>query len=147
MISEDAIRKIISLYEKHGWQPRRVLLSDKLRGSLIAHYRSPRVSKGDDASFGKGTDDSGSALADPALTDIFGPVEIIPSDLNAVWFSRSSEPAKTAWELRRLSALPYALVEIVDIDIQPADLEAVLALTENTMREKTSEPFQFHRSL
>lgn len=87
MIKAGQIAEILSLYKKHGWTLRRVLLSDELRVTL--------------------TD---------ALQNLFGSVPPVSSDLNAVWFSRASNAGQETWELRRLSANPFALVETFDDD-------------------------------
>lgn len=87
MIEEHQIKEILSQYEKHGWNLRRVLLSDEARKKL--------------------TD---------SLENLFGESEIVSSDVNAVWFSRASGKDGEAWELRRLSGTPFALFEIFDDD-------------------------------
>ncbi len=87
MIHAEQIVEILYLYQKHGWILRRVLLSDELRVIL--------------------TD---------KLTDLFGNVPLVSADLNAVWFSRASNAEQETWELRRLSANPFALVETFDND-------------------------------
>lgn len=94
MIDAPAIREIIALYTKHGWTLRRVLLSEPLRASLST-----------------------------AAADIFGDAEVAPSDLDAAWFSRSSRPNRTAWEIRHLSETPFALVEVMDDDIEAEHAE------------------------
>jgi hypothetical protein len=66
-----------------------------------------------------------------------GSVKLIKSDLDALWFSRQSKPESEAWELRRLSALPFALVTVVPTDASDAELEAALAQIESDMRERT----------
>lgn len=87
MISAGQIREILSLYKKHGWHLRRVLLTEDLRNSL--------------------TD---------SLGNLFGTAEIIESDIDAVWFSRPSSGERKAWEIRHLSETPYALVEVFDAE-------------------------------
>ena len=84
MISVKQIQDILSLYQKHGWQLRRILLTPKSK----KHF--------------------GSSL------DIFFGVEITEAPIDAVWFSRASGKDKEAWELRRLSETPYALVEVFE---------------------------------
>lgn len=80
----EKIGEILSLYEKHGWTLRRVLLSDGLRVSI-----------------------------NEALQDLFGGAEIVSSPhLNALWFSRASGKSGEAWELRHLSDTPFALVDV-----------------------------------
>lgn len=82
MIDADVIQEILSLYKKHGWNLRRVLLSEKLRENLSA-------------SVGK----------------LFETTEIIPSEIDAAWFSRDSGKTRVAWELRHLSQTPFAVFE------------------------------------
>jgi len=105
MINAQAIAEILSLYKKHGWNLRRVLLSDGLRVSI--------------------TD---------ALQDLFGGAEIVSSQLNAVWFSRPSKNAAEAWELRRLTDAPFALIEVFEKDIDAEDREEILRETELRMQ-------------
>lgn len=47
---------------------------------------------------------------------LFGLTEIVSSDLNALWFSRTSFEGREAWELRHLSNTPFALVEVFEAD-------------------------------
>lgn len=68
---------------------------------------------------------------------LFLNVETIESDLDALWFSRRSRPDMEAWELRRLSALPFALVTGVSSAAPPEERDATLSETENEMRERT----------
>ncbi len=96
MIKAQTITEILSLYKKHGWILRRVLLSENLH---------------------KGLKDS--------LGKIFGDVEILSSGLDGVWFSRVSQNGE-AWELRRLSDTPFALVEVLENDIDETSREKVM---------------------
>jgi hypothetical protein len=105
MIKPGQIAEIISLYRKHGWILRRVLLSDGLRVEL--------------------TD---------ALQDLFGGVPIVSSDINAAWFSRASRAGQEAWELRRLSESPYALFETFDAEDEEEVREAALSEVEARMK-------------
>ena len=63
--------------------------------------------------------------------------EVTDADLDAVWFSRQSSPDVEAWELRRLSALPFALVTLVQTDATSDELEAALTQIEEDLRERT----------
>lgn len=85
MIGADLIIEILSVYRKHGWTLRRVLLSEDLKNNL-------------------GT----------ACDDIFGGITPTSSTLDGLWFSRASKGTLEAWELRHLGANPYALVEIME---------------------------------
>lgn len=110
MIDAGSIKEIIALYAKHGWTLRRVLLSEPLRTSL-----STRVE------------------------EIFGSVEIAGSELDAAWFSRSSRPESTAWEIRHLSENPFALVEVIDSGTDPSDAEEMFRKAESKMLEATTK--------
>lgn len=83
MISAGQIAEILSLYQRHGWTLRRVLLSSKLKKHLA----------GD-------------------LEELFGKAQIISSDIDAMWFSRPKRHHQETWELRRLSETPYALLAV-----------------------------------
>jgi hypothetical protein len=85
MISAAQINEILSLYRKHGWKLRRVLLCKKSFENLSAD-----------------------------LKIMFGDTEIIESKVDAAWFSRPSANDNEAWELRHLSENPYALVEVFE---------------------------------
>lgn len=50
-----------------------------------------------------------------ALELAFGDTPAVAARIDAAWFSRASSGGET-WELRRLSASPFALVEIFDED-------------------------------
>ncbi len=86
MISLTQIQDILSLYQKHGWVLRRVLLSPNLKKNLA---------------------DS---------TEIFADAKIVEAEIDAAWFSRASGKDREAWELRRLSETPYALFEVFETD-------------------------------
>ena len=85
MIDKTAINEILETYKKYDWVLRRVLLTEALRSALGA---------------------------EPKL--FFGGVPIVASDVDAAWFSRVPGPGPTAWEIRHLSTVPYALLESVD---------------------------------
>ncbi|MBX7169547.1 MAG: hypothetical protein K1X72_01245 [Pyrinomonadaceae bacterium] len=94
MISVEKIKDILSLYAKFGWKLERVLLTSKLRKQL-----------GD------------------SIKELFDSIEVIESDINAVWFTRASGKDRTAWELRRLSETPYALCEVFENSTDESDCE------------------------
>lgn len=110
MISAAQISEILSLYEKHGWSLRRVLLSDALRVSINEH-----------------------------LSDLFGGAEIVSSPfLNAAWFSRSSRPSQETWELRHLSETPFALLAVFTAETDEKTREETLENTQKKLLEATS---------
>jgi len=106
MIGTDSISEILAVYKKHGWTLRRVLLSAEL---------SSKLSTG--------------------IGDLYEGVEISPSSLNALWFSRASKGTLEAWELRHLSNVPYALVEVMEQDTEKEEKEEIFAATEMRMSD------------
>lgn len=112
MISAEQIREILSLYTKHGWNLRRVLLSDALRVNL-----------------------------NDALQDLFGGAEIVSSPfLNAIWFARASGKSGEAWELRHLSETPFALVQVFPDDLDEDEREEIRKQLETRLANQTSKP-------
>ena len=104
MIGESQIAEILSLYRKHGLILRRVLLSDPLKDHLSA-----------------------------AANGLFGETEIRSSEIDAAWFSRKSKTGEEAWELRRLSETPFALLEIFDEEDDREIREEALAEVESRL--------------
>jgi hypothetical protein len=107
MIKAGQIAEILALYKKHGWILRRVLLSDALRAGLA-----------------------------DSLGDLFGDAaaEVRAADIDAVWFSRLSRNNQEAWELRRLSETPLALMEMFDEDDEEEIREETLSETEARLK-------------
>ena len=66
-----------------------------------------------------------------------GDVPMMPSDFDALWFSRKSNPATEAWELRRLTGSPFALIAVVSADADDGEVDATLAQVAEEMRAKT----------
>jgi hypothetical protein len=71
-----------------------------------------------------------------AVGDSLGDIDISPSDLDALWFSRRSNPDSEAWELRRLAGLPFALVAVVSSDASSEEVESTLDQVVDDMRER-----------
>ena len=105
MIRAGQIAEILSLYKKHGWILRRVLLSDALKNSLPA-----------------------------PLENIFGAAEIRTSEIDAAWFSRPPNANQETWELRRLSETPYAMIEIFDAEDEEEIREETLREVESKLQ-------------
>jgi hypothetical protein len=115
MIGADGIRAILAQYEKYGWQLRRVLLSSWLRTSL-----------GEE------------------IVSLFASGDVIESDIDAAWFSRPSRGKSVAWELRHLNEFPFALLDVVDPNIDDKDLANVLEQTEDRLRERINSRKKGH---
>ena len=64
-------------------------------------------------------------------------VEDFDSDIDALWFSRRSRPDSEAWELRRLTNLPFALVAVIRNDASEDEVEETLEQVLDEMRSKT----------
>jgi hypothetical protein len=105
MISPEGIEQILAQYAKHGWKLRRVLLSGRLKEKV------------------------------PGIADWFEGVEIQAADLDGLWFSRSSRPDITAWELRHLAETPYALVTAVQEGTNRETAESILKETQSRMMD------------
>ena len=105
MIKAGQIAEILSMYKRHGWILRRVLLSDALKTSLAGE-----------------------------LEQLFGAEETRSAEIDAVWFSRQSKADQEAWELRRLSETPLALMEIFDLDDEDEIREETLAEVERRLK-------------
>lgn len=107
MISLQQIQEILSLYKKHGWILRRILLSDKLKISLAN-----------------------------SVETLFGTAQIIPAEFDAAWFSRASGIDREAWEIRHLSESPYAIVEVFDAEDEEEVREEARHEIEERLKER-----------
>jgi len=70
---------------------------------------------------------------EPAHSDLFSDVAVVSTDLDAAWFSRTSNNGATAWEIRHLSTRPLAFLTVV-FDATD-DLDARLSETEGRLRD------------
>jgi len=115
MMDASTIAAILSQYKKHGWTLRRVLVSDSLRVQMGI-----------------------------AGSDIFDSAEIVYSDIDALWFSRSSRPGAETWELRRLGNSPYAIDAFLDEEMTVAARETIIMDTEERLRQNDSRHASDH---
>ena len=79
----------------------------------------------------------------PLSTDAANLVGDLParkSVIDAFWFSRRSQPNSEAWELRRLSGSPFALVEVIDDGTAQDELDSILDAVERRMSSAGSGP-------
>lgn len=107
MIKAEAIREILSLYKKHGWNLRRVMLSEKLSESISA-----------------------------SIETLFADAEIVPAEIDAALFSRDSGKTREAWELRHLSKTPFAIIESFEKEISREDLWENLREMEERLKKR-----------
>jgi hypothetical protein len=109
MIDDAEISAILSQYSKHSWILRRVLISDKLRRQISDECEM-----------------------------LFGSAELVFSDIDALWFSRSSRPKAETWELRGLGTPPYALDVFFDDGTDATTREEILENAEDRLRRTKS---------
>jgi hypothetical protein len=105
MIMSELIKEIVSVYQKHGWQLRRVLLRPESQMELEGEISS------------------------------LGEFEPDVAAIDALWFSRPSHQAREAWELRLIAENPYALFETFEADESDEEREDVRREMEARMRE------------
>lgn len=114
MIEASQIHEILSLYRKYGWTLERVLLSKPLEKTLAVH-----------------------------IEKIFGTAEIVSSEIDAAWFSRAAKNGGETWEIRHLSIVPYALLEVFeaedDEDVREETLMEVEERLKETLNKKKKE--------
>ena len=79
------------------------------------------------------------AIDELSETAIFGDAEVRPSGQGGLWFSRRTQPDREAWELRRVSASPFAIVEVIPDGHTDQEREEALAHAEARMFD-TSRP-------
>ena len=103
MTTHETIADMIEQYEKHGWKLRRVLLTQDLAGSLSD------------------------------MISLFGDMEVRTGAIDGLWFSRRSMPDREAWELRRISASPFALVEVIPDGLSDRERDELLIQAEDRM--------------
>ena len=107
MISAHQIQEILSLYTKHGWKLRRVLLSSKLKIHLAE-----------------------------SIETLFNSAEIVDAEIDAIWLARASAGNAESWEIRHLSETPYALLEVFDEEDEEEVREEILQELQAQLRGK-----------
>ena len=70
---------------------------------------------------------------------LFDKADVIAADFDALWFSRDSAKGE-AWELRNISAAPFALVEVFEEADEEEEREEIRLEMQTRMREKASNP-------
>lgn len=102
---QELINEIVGVYQKHGWELRRVLLRPESRAEL-----------------------------ETGVSSLVG-VTQDEADIDALWFSRPSHEKREAWELRLVAENPYALFETFEADESEEEREDVRREMEARMRE------------
>ena len=114
MNQADLFREIIATYRKHGWRLERVLVRREISAEVGAQLQS----SGQNPRIGE------------ALVD-------------ALWFARSSNGGREAWELRLVAESPYALLETFEADECEEAREEVRCEMEARLRDHVA-PGQQH---
>lgn len=79
------------------------------------------------------------APANDLSAGTFGEIEVISTDFNALWFSREAVNGGETWEIRTLSAAPFALVEVFNDDDEEEVREEIRKEMETQIRQKASK--------
>ena len=103
----EQIQEILSLYIKHGWTLRRVLLTSKQKNQIAN-----------------------------SIEMLFKSAEIIDAEIDAVWLSRVSTENRESWEIRRLSETGYALNEVFEEDDEEEVREEIRQEMQARMQEQ-----------
>lgn len=64
---------------------------------------------------------------------LFGDAEVRTGDNDGLWFSRRSQPDREAWELRRISPSPFAIVEVIPDGLTDQERDELLEEAESRM--------------
>lgn len=83
---------------------------------------------------------SPATMAKLSFADLFGQATVIATDFDAAWFSRGAADGGEAWELRTLSAAPFALIEVFEDTDDEVVREEIRHEMETQMRERASKP-------
>lgn len=88
----ERIGDIVATYRQHGWRLERVLLRPETQAEL--------------------TD---------SRPEVFENAAVQEATVDALWFARSSQAGREAWELRLVAETPYALFETFEMDEAEAE--------------------------
>ena len=106
-MAHNLFAEIITNYQRHGWELRRMLLRPDTRAGL-----------------------------NESSQELFRDALLIDSDFDALWFSRPSHGGREAWELRQVATQPYALFEAFEADEDEELREDARREMENRMRDQ-----------
>src|SRR6476620_4903520 len=81
-----------------------------------------------------------SAPLSPDAMALAGELPVRAAAIDGLWFSRRSQPTSEAWELRRLSGSPFALVEVIDDGTGQDEIESILSDVERRMSSAGTGP-------
>jgi hypothetical protein len=104
-MNNELAKQIVATYQKHGWKLNRILAASPAADELL---------------------EIGAA---------FPAIPIAQTEIDALWFARSSHAGREAWELRLVAEQAYALFEAFEADDEEEDREDARHEMENKMRE------------
>jgi hypothetical protein len=70
----------------------------------------------------------------------FGDVQVVESEVDALWFCRPAIGGREAWELRLIAESPYALFETFEPDEPEDEREEVRIEMEARLRSRIAHP-------
>jgi hypothetical protein len=106
---QELIKEIVSTYQRHGWQLRRVILRSEIRTELAHQLAADSF-----------------PLAGVRMEEAL---------VDGLWFSRPSHEQREAWELRLLAENPFALFETFEKDETEEEREEVRREMEARLRD------------
>ncbi len=105
--SLELFKEIISTYQRHGWELKRVLIKPATRSDL-----------------------------NEQAVGLISQASLIDAEFDALWFARPSNAGREAWELRLLAEHPYALFAAFEADETEEEREEARLEMEHQMREQ-----------
>lgn len=115
MIKESELTEILSLYKRHGWTLRRVLMSPEFEKSLGSKRNV-----------------------------LFRDADMRSSNMDGAWFSRLSNPENETWELRLLTSTPFALLDVLSKTATETEREEALTRVEEKMSKFVAKQIRGH---
>ena len=109
MRSLELFKEIISTYQRHGWELKRVLIKPATRNDL----------------------------KEPAA-GLIKQASLIDAEFDALWFARPANAGREAWELRLWAENSYALFAAFESDETEEEREEARLEMEHQMREQAS---------
>jgi hypothetical protein len=110
MDKRDQFAGVIAAYRRHGWEPRRALMTAETLAETSRGH-----------------------------TALFENLPVREAPIDALWFARPSQKNREAWELRLVAETPYALFEAFELDETEEQREEVRREMEARMREYTAK--------
>jgi hypothetical protein len=108
-MTSDVLQEIITNYQRHGWELKRVLL----KPSTLLELKDQTA-------------------------ELVNGEALVEAELDALWFARPSHAGREAWELRLIAEHQYALFEAFEADEIEEEREDRRKELEAIMREQVA---------